>query len=172
MAWNAKPLKHLLEIAYISRNGRDFSYSEDCIRDEFGYVNLSLKLSPENTEARVRPYTLEYLENVIEEEHHDWIINKLFVGIRDEAKIAYLGNWWTSKQSKHERVEQYFFREDQPSAFNLGSASGPRWPLNRPPLEHKLLQYFNTLKEVKPATASSLDKCLEHLAKPGPEYRS
>ena len=49
--------------------------------------------------------------------------------------------------------------------------SGPKWPLNQGPvLNDELVQYFNTLKEVRPNVTESLDNCMVHLTKSDPEY--
>ncbi|MDP3698014.1 MAG: hypothetical protein Q8R47_00355 [Nanoarchaeota archaeon] len=171
MAWEAKSLQHLLEFTYLYDNGRPFVHSQEYTRDEEGFAKLSISISPEDREVRVKPYTLERLQQAVEEEYQDSVVNDLLVGIRDGEKITYVAKFWTSKKFKDKRVEQYFFKYDQPSSFNLGFMSGPGWPLNHPPmLDERLLQYFNVLKEIRPNVIGSLDLCLEHLARPGPNY--
>ncbi len=170
MAWEAEPIKHLLEITHIRDDGRDFSSSQEYTLGKY-LTDISLHLPKDDAELRVRPYTMEYLKQFVEEDYEDAVVNELFVGIRDGTGIAYVGKFWTSKQFENKRVNQYFFQNDQPSGFNFGHISGPGWPLNQPQiLDERLMQYFNALKDVRPDVTGSLDRCMEHLTRAGPEY--
>jgi len=107
----------------------------------------------------------------VEEDYKNGVVNELFVGIRDGTGIAYVGKFWTPKESSDKRINQYFFQNNEPSGFNFGHISRPRWPLNQPPvLDERLMQYFAALKDVKPGVTGSLNKCMEHLTRSGPKH--
>ena len=170
MAWKAKPIKHQLEVTHIGDDGREFSSSQEFTPGKYS-TDISLYLSKDDTELKVRPYTMEHLKQLVEEDYENEVVNELFVGIRDETRIAYVGKFWTSKQFDNRRLNQYFFQNNEPSGFNFGNISGPEWPLNQPPvLDERLMQYFTALKDVRPDVTGSLDKCMEHLTRGGPEY--
>jgi hypothetical protein len=170
MAWESEPIKHLLEVTHMGDDGREFSDSQEFTPGKYS-TDISLHLSKDDTELRVRPYTMEHLKQLMEEDYENGVVNELFVGIRDGTGIAYVGKFWTPKEFNGKRVNQYFFQNDEPSGFNLGHMSGPGWPINQPPvLDERLMQYFTSLKDVRPDVTGSLDRCMEHLTRAGPEY--
>ena len=170
MAWKADPIKHFLEVIHIGDEGKESSETQEFTPEEYSTI-IPLHLSRHDTELRARPYTLEHLKQLVEEDYENEVVNELFVGIRDKTRIAYVGKFWTSKQFDNKRREQYFFDNDEPRAFNFGLISGPGWPLNRPPvLDEKLMKYFTALKYVRPNVAGSLDRCIKHLIRARPEY--
>ena len=179
MAWISEPIKHFFEVAHIRNDGRtEYTDSQEYTPGKYS-TDISLQLSKDNTELRVRPYTVERLKQLVEEDYPNKVVNELFVGIRDGNAIAYVGkfwtskkfNFWNSKQFNDRRISQYFFRNDKPSGFNFGNMSGPELPLNQPPiLDERLMQYFNALRDIKPNVTCSLDRCMEHLTRAGPEY--
>lgn len=172
MAWQAEPIRYFLKVTNIGKNRRDFSSSQEYTpKKYFTDISLTLCLSTDDAEVKIRPYTMEHLKQLVEEDYRWGIVNELFVGIRNGTDIANVGMYWVSKQFNEKRINQYFFDDNQPSAFNFGHMSGPGWPLNQPPvLDERLTQYFNALSDVRPDVTDSLDKCMEHLTKPGPEY--
>ena len=144
MVWEAEPIKRFFEIKCIG-GSRSYTDSQEYTCDEYGFTKLSLNLAPEYQEVRVKCFDLEHLRYAMDGSSDG--VNELFVGIRDGTKINYIGTFWTS--SAERRVEQYFFKDNQPSGFNFGMMSGPTWPLNRPAWNGRvgLLEYFNSLKE-------------------------
>lgn len=170
MAWEAEPIKHFLEVSHIGEDGRKVSQSQEYSPGRYS-TDISLNLSKSDAELRVRPYTLEHLTHLVEEDYENGIVNELFVGIRDGTDIAYVGKFWPPKQFMGKSINQYFFRNDQPSGHNFGRMSGPRWPVNHPAiLDERLVQYFIALKDVRPGVIGSLDRCMEHLTRAGPRY--
>ena len=170
MVWESKPIKHFLKIIHIGEYGIDLTTSEKYIPKKYS-TDISLNLSETDKELRVKPYTLEHLKQIVEEEYPNGIVNELFIGIKDGVSIAYFGEFWTSKQFKNRSISQYFFEDDQPSGHNFGYLSGPGWPLNQPPMvDERLRSYLEELKAIRPGAADSLDKCIELLSQPGPEY--
>lgn len=170
MTWNAEQIKHLLKLTYIGDDGREFSDSKEYTPGEYS-TNISIHLLKDYTELIVKPYTMEHLKQLVEENYPGGVVNELFVGICDGTNIGFVGKFWTSKQFGDKRINQYFFKNDKPSGHNLGNISGPGWPLNQPPLlDKRLMQYFNALKNIRPDAGGSLDRCMEHLTRPGPEY--
>lgn len=169
MAWEAEPVKHFLEIAHIEHDGEEFTRSKE-YRPGEQETNISVVMMKEDAELRVKPYTLEHLKNLVME-HPVGAGNELFVGIRDGKSIEYVGKIWTPRDFSGKRINQYFFKDDKPAGCNLGFYSGPTWPTNHPPLfDERLKTYFDALREMRPGIAESLERCMEHLTKPGPEY--
>ena len=170
MVWEAEPIKHQLKVTHIGDDGRKFSNSQEFTPGKYS-TDISLYLLKDDTELRVRPYTMEHLKQIVEEDYENGVVNELFAGICDGTRIAYVGKFWTSKQFNDKRVNQYFFQNDEPSGFNFGNMSGHGWPLNQlPMLDERLMQYFIALKDVRPDVAGSLDRCMEHLTRSGLEY--
>jgi len=171
MTWIAEPVKHLLEITHIEKDGREYSSSEEFTPEERYSTDISLQLFKKDAELRVRPYTIEHLRQLVEEDYEKGVVNELVAGIRDGISIAYVGTFWTAKEDRYRRVNQYFLKNDEPSGFNFGHMSGPGWPLNQPPvLDKRLMQYFLELKNLRPDVSGSLDKCMKHLTRSGPQY--
>ncbi len=171
MAWEAEPIKHLLDVTHIRDNGRDFIDSQEYTPGKDSINFISIFLSVNDAELRVKPYTLEHLKQLVEEGYEKGVVNELFVGIRNGTGIVYVGKFWTGKQSNDKRINQYFFKNDEPSGHNFGHMSGPGWPLNQPPvLDERLVRYFNALKEIRPSAIESLERCMKHLTRAGPEY--
>jgi hypothetical protein len=170
MVWEAEPIKNFLGVTHIQTDGKEFLDSQEFTPRKYS-TNISLYLLECDVELRILPYNIEHLKKSVEEDYENGIINELFVGIRDRRKIEYVGKLWTPKRFGDRRINQYFFKNDKPSGFNFGNISGPGWPLNQPQvLDERLIQYFIKLKDIRPSITDSLDKCIEHLTRPGPEY--
>lgn len=170
MAWESEGIKHFLEIRSIREGKEDYVSSQEYTPKKH-WTTISVCLSDEDSELRVKPYTLESLKNEVNLEYSGGVVNELFIGIRDEKSVFYIGKFWTPHNLREKRVNQYFFRNDEPSSFNFGNVRGPGWPLNHPAvLDQSLLTYFKKLYRIRGEIIESLDKCLNQLMVPGPEY--
>jgi len=96
---------------------------------------------------------------------------QLLVGTHDRRKVTYIALLFNDPDG-FGRVNQYFFKDDKPSAFNLGFMSGLGWPLNRPPFDGKYRSDFSELAEQLPSLKDSLERCVALLEQPGPEYQN
>lgn len=97
--------------------------------------------------------------------------NELLIGTRDQITICYIAIKF-GDDLRSRRINQYFFESNQPSGFNLGMASGPGWPLNRPPMSTEYKPHFDELGRQVSTIKESLDACVELLLQPGPTYAS
>jgi hypothetical protein len=170
MAWTSEGLKNFLEITSIRENSKDYVHCQEYTPKKH-WTDISVGLSDMDEELRIKPYTLESLNNQVNLEYSGGIVNQLIVGIRDQKSIMYVGKIWTPNQLKEKRINQYFFRDDQPSSFNFGNVRGPGWPLNQSAvLDNRLLSYFEELSKIRSGINESLGRCLNQLIIPGPEY--
>jgi len=172
MVWISKEKRNLLEITHL-REGIPYTHSKEYTPGKYS-SDIKLFLLKEDTELRVKPYTLEHLTNEINEDYPEHIINKLIAGIRNGESVEYLGYFWTSKKFKNEkRIQQWFFKDDKPSGINFGMISGPDWPINQGAiLDEKLRIYFAELidKQIAHVSMRSLWNCIDLLSQPVPEY--
>lgn len=173
MTWNAEPIKHFLEVMHIDAKGEKFVSSQEYSPEQYS-TTLDIHKMSDDVELRIKPYTLEHLNNIVEEEYFGGTINnELFIGLRNDLNVDYIGFYWTSKVFNDKNIRQYFFKDDKPSAFNYGFLSGPGWPTNMSAvLDDTLTDYFEELKDIRPKTAESLDTCIYLLSQPGPDYKS
>ena len=81
-----------MKIIHIGEYGIDFTTSEKYIPRKYS-TDISLNLSESDKELRVKPYTLEHLKQIVEEEYPNGIVNELFIGIKDGVSIAYFGEF-------------------------------------------------------------------------------
>lgn len=175
LKWEAEPVEHLLKITHLGEE-KEFYYSQRYVPEGHS-TNISLHLSADALKVIIEPYSKEHLRRRINLKYPDRTIQDLFVGIQDETKIIYFGKYLIFKSSDTlsnnlHQIEQYFFKDDQPSEFYSGSISGPEWPPNRLPiLTKKLFRYLDELKKVRPAVTISLEQCMEHLTRAGPTVK-
>lgn len=170
MIWESESRENLLEITSIGEKGvvgRNFKkYTPP---ERYRSVDVTFTLHDHNTEVRIKPTVMEVVECSLDLE--DCRYNKLQVGLRDDTSVSSVTFYWTD--GGFENMNQFFFRDDKPSGFNFGIASGPSWPSDRPSLiDQTLRPYFDILKQEKPELADSLEVCVRQLEKPGVEYAS
>jgi hypothetical protein len=172
MNWNAEPVKHLLEIVHIDARGRKFTDSQDYTPNKYS-TTLSIHKMSDDVELIIKPYTIEHLNNIVTEEYPNGTITELFIGLRNDVNVEYMGLYWISKEFNGKNIKQYFLKDDKPSAFNYGFLSGPGWPINmHPMIDDRLSEYFEELKDIKSKATRSLDTCINLLSQPGPDYKS
>ncbi len=176
MAWTSEPIENFFEIRYKKENcTNECKHSKKYVPGKYSSV-ISLELHKNDVEVLLKPFTIETLTQVVEKDYNNITLNKLIVGIRNETNIDYISKLWTSKESGKEHLDQYFFKQNQPSGFCFGDLSGvlsagSSWPTNHAPiLDSASLRYLKTLKRIRPEITNSLDKCCEYLLLPGPQY--
>ena len=96
--------------------------------------------------------------------------DELVVGTDDTRSVKYVAFSWTTSDGDR-GLNQYFFRDDLPFAFNFGRIRGPGFPLNRPPTDPEYNWHFEELAYQVPNLKESLTRCIEQLKQPGPTYK-
>jgi|TARA_B100002003_G_scaffold190168_1_gene179066 hypothetical protein len=65
-------------------------------------------------------------------------------------------------------VQQYFFEDNSPGAYNNGHMSGVPWPEEKPLFVTDCwFPYFDSLKEMRPNARESIDICVDLLSRDG-----
>jgi hypothetical protein len=164
--WESKKKTPMMEITHKNTRKGDMVLTHEIIseQDMKYYMDNSLN----DTDKELKLFVLETLENKISDgPGHN---STLIAGIRDGKEMYFMGIMW--KKEGTPGIRQYFFRNDKPSSFNYGHVSGPGWPLNiNPFIVEDAKEYFDELKVYRPKISESLDRCIELLSKPGPEYK-
>lgn len=173
MVWESESTRHLLDVKYIRDGLKNVSMSQEYTPKEYS-SDISLSISKDDKAVMITPYTIETLKRVIDREYHGNTLNELFVGVRKDmhgTSIDYVGDFWTPEGFDKRRIHQYFFSGCRPHSFNFGNISGPGWPTNLPAIVNEsLMKYYEELKEQRPEIVDCLDRCMEYLTRPGPEY--
>jgi hypothetical protein len=168
MVWESKEITHLLDVTRINKDGSIYTDSEEY---KLGDSRISVYISADDIELKIRPFVLEHLVCPIGIDRSSQAELELFAGIRDGLSIAYIGGHKKSTSHSSGSVSQYFFKDDKPSSFNFGSMRGPGWPLNLPPFaDEKILAHLNELRILRSDASDSIWRCAALLSVPGPEY--
>lgn len=170
--WKSSGVQHWIAKTYFDPDGLSFTQNDKVKRKETtGNAYFKMILSPRNTEVRIVPFTLEQLKRRVNERYSESTVNGLVVGIRDGTLVEHVTLYWTPKQFKDKRFEQYFFRKNEPASYNDGRISSPSWPLNRADvIDARLKPYFAELVGMRSKAAESIGACVAQLAVPGPTY--
>jgi hypothetical protein len=170
MSWELESKKHFVEVTRQTSEGDEYTDSREYTPGTYS-SDVSLYLGKEDKQLVVVPFVMEVFYHDVDISAPEATTNRLLVGIRDDELLTFFGRLWTSHTFKDQRIEQYFFRNDQPSAFNLGMMSGPGWPLNHGAIVGaQEFPYLQALKAERPQITRSLGNCLPHLMTPGIEY--
>ncbi len=100
-------------------------------------------------------------------------VTELIVAIKDGSEVVSIAKKWKSHEQGYRRsgIAQYFFEGGQITGFNYGNTTGPGQIPNRgPEVDEKLRPHYEELKTLRPKAAGSLERCMQELEKPGPEY--
>jgi hypothetical protein len=171
-SWQAEPVKYLIEEKHFFDNGKRSNHSHEYVPEKNKSVKVpNFSLIEGTKKVVVKTYTLEHLSKNVEIEYKNGVITDIFVGIRNEKDIAYIGRFFVSKQFDDKNIDQYGFKKNRPGGYNGGYIQAPGWPTNHGIIiDEDLMEHFETLKILRPNAAGNLEKCISYLSKPGPDY--
>jgi hypothetical protein len=169
MIWATREVVNLLDVKSEFGDGQ-VSHSAARFRPEEEYSMAQIIFPTDAVRVTMVPYKIEALLGSLERKFDGYTIHKLCAGIRDETKVVHLG-WWYTPEGGDYRTEYYFFKDDQPSKYNLEgshgiirSLGGP-WPLEKPRIiDAEVRLYFNDLMKIRPEASESIAACVELLA--------
>jgi len=173
MAWESTSKKHLLDITRESKDGEESESSQEY---EFGEKHssstINLRLFKKDAEVTIVPFFLEELKNKINLEGELITISELFVALRDDKTVSYIGYSFTNNDDSSEETLQYFFDTyGNPDKFKYNGELEYEWPPGRcAMIDGELKPFFENLKSLRPAASFSIDCCVEQLSVHGPDY--
>lgn len=139
---------------------REYEKAEDS-----SWTDITIGISDKDAKVVVEPYHLQVFERQEESQQTPGYKNKLIVAIKDGKKIHYIGFL------EDGGVNQFFFDNDRPADYTCGHAYVWAWPEARSQMvDNRTRSKFAALVEMVPGVSQSLEKCLDQLAVPGPEY--
>jgi hypothetical protein len=167
-----------MAICYTHRDGSE--HISILHHDPEANINQLLKWSTEYSRITFEP--MELVTFNIESNYYGAAINCFFTGISNGKAIKMIGANWTANTSNRQGINQFYFRDDElkgiefyllSGAYGRGHNDGkdPGLLPTHPPLIDRWHEmHLLELKTSMPGAAKSLERVMQQLKVPGPEY--